>query len=165
MIPTMLAMFLRLEWTSMFAQSNSTAKLSRYNWQLQYYLFKINKSLWIWNLVSDFLIALLSCFGINHVCSFLFLGAQLQIWDTAGQERFRTITKSFYRGVHGVVVVYDTTDRSTFEHIDSWLSEVEQYATEAVPKLILVCTKFLHLYQKCLFFVSERWCFWHRSGR
>ena len=41
----------------------------------------------------------------------------LQIWDTAGQERFRTITSSYYRGAHGIIVVYDTTDSETFEHV------------------------------------------------
>ena len=42
---------------------------------------------------------------------------KLQIWDTAGQERFRTITSSYYRGAHGIIVVYDTTDSDSFEHV------------------------------------------------
>ena len=42
---------------------------------------------------------------------------KLQIWDTAGQERFRTITSSYYRGAHGIIIVYDTTDSETFEHV------------------------------------------------
>mmetsp|Transcript_2022 Transcript_2022/g.5484 ORF Transcript_2022/g.5484 Transcript_2022/m.5484 type:complete len:102 (+) Transcript_2022:185-490(+) len=44
---------------------------------------------------------------------------KLQIWDTAGQERFRTITSSYYRGAHGIIVVYDTTDSETFEHVSA----------------------------------------------
>ena len=56
---------------------------------------------------------------------------KLQIWDTAGQERFRTITSSYYRGAHGIIVVYDTTDSETFEHVKTWLHEIERYASEA----------------------------------
>ena len=42
---------------------------------------------------------------------------KLQLWDTAGQERYRTITQAYYRGSHGVLVVYDVTSRPTFEHV------------------------------------------------
>ena len=42
---------------------------------------------------------------------------KLQIWDTAGQERFRTITSSYYRGAHGIIVVYDVTDQDTFSKL------------------------------------------------
>lgn len=49
---------------------------------------------------------------------------KLQIWDTAGQERFRTITKSYYRGAHGIMLVYDVTNNNTFAHIDSWMTDV-----------------------------------------
>ena len=38
---------------------------------------------------------------------------QLQVWDTAGQERFRALTTSYYRGAHGVILVYDVTDQVT----------------------------------------------------
>lgn len=39
---------------------------------------------------------------------------KLQIWDTAGQERFKTITSSYYKGAHGIIVTYDITDRDSF---------------------------------------------------
>ena len=42
---------------------------------------------------------------------------KLQVWDTAGQDRFKAITTSFYRGAHGIIIVYDVTDRSTFNNI------------------------------------------------
>jgi len=62
---------------------------------------------------------------------------KLQIWDTAGQERFRTITSSYYRGAHGIIVVYDTTDQETFEHVKTWLHEIDRYASENVNKLLV----------------------------
>lgn len=51
---------------------------------------------------------------------------KLQIWDTAGQERFRTITSTYYRGTHGVIVVYDVTSGDTFANVKRWLHEIEQ---------------------------------------
>ena len=50
------------------------------------------------------------------------------IWDTAGQERFRTLTSSYYRGAHGVLLVYDVTRPETFQHLNQWLSEIEMYS-------------------------------------
>lgn len=46
---------------------------------------------------------------------------KLQIWDTAGQERFRPITRSYYRGAHACIIVYDLAKRESFEHVNNWL--------------------------------------------
>ncbi|KAK2564743.1 Ras-related protein Rab-18-B [Acropora cervicornis] len=50
--------------------------------------------------------------------------------DTAGQERFRTLTPSYYRGAQGVILVYDTSSRETFDKLEEWLTEVEMYSTK-----------------------------------
>src|SRR3990167_1127539 len=62
---------------------------------------------------------------------------KLQIWDTAGQERFRTITSSYYRGAHGIIVVYDVTDQKSFDNIKKWLKEIDTFAGGAVQKLLV----------------------------
>eukprot|EP01118_Nematostelium_gracile_P020051 TRINITY_DN9597_c0_g1_i1.p1 TRINITY_DN9597_c0_g1~~TRINITY_DN9597_c0_g1_i1.p1 ORF type:complete len:212 (-),score=61.76 TRINITY_DN9597_c0_g1_i1:33-668(-) len=48
---------------------------------------------------------------------------KLQIWDTAGQERFRAVTRSYYRGAAGALLVYDVTRRVTYNHLTSWLTD------------------------------------------
>ena len=54
---------------------------------------------------------------------------KLQIWDTAGQESFRSITRSYYRGAAGALLVYDITRRETFSHLTRWLEEARQNAS------------------------------------
>ena len=47
---------------------------------------------------------------------------KLQMWDTAGQEKFKTITSAYYKGAHGILMVYDITDRRSFVDLQNWLS-------------------------------------------
>ena len=62
---------------------------------------------------------------------------QLQVWDTAGQERFRALTTSYYRGAHGVILVYDVTEKASFDHLQSWIKDVDLYSGEEVTKLLI----------------------------
>ena len=62
---------------------------------------------------------------------------KLQIWDTAGQERFRTITTSYFRGAQGILLVYDVTDRRSFESIRNWISQIQQHADVSVNKILV----------------------------
>ncbi|XP_042518372.1 ras-related protein Rab2BV-like [Macadamia integrifolia] len=50
-----------------------------------------------------------------------------QIWDTAGQERFRAFTSSYYRGAMGALLVYDITQRTSFNNLEKWLREIREY--------------------------------------
>jgi len=66
---------------------------------------------------------------------------KLTIWDTAGQERFRTLTSAYYRGAQGVILVYDVTDRASFEHVKEWLKEVDIFTSEESVVKCLVGNK------------------------
>ena len=61
---------------------------------------------------------------------------KLLLWDTAGQERFRTITQMYYRGTHVIIVIYDITDRISFENIKIWLKEIEKNAPDNIIKIL-----------------------------
>ncbi|KAG7818487.1 hypothetical protein KL909_005109 [Ogataea angusta] len=50
---------------------------------------------------------------------------KLQIWDTAGQERFRALTRSYYRGASGVVVVFDLSSRPSFDAVSEFMQDVK----------------------------------------
>jgi Ras-related protein Rab-1A len=62
----------------------------------------------------------------------------LQIWDTAGQERFRQITSSFYRGAHGILVVFDVTSRDSFNNLKrGWMKDIVKYSSPNVSTIII----------------------------
>lgn len=60
---------------------------------------------------------------------------KLQIWDTAGQERFRSVTRSYYRGAAGALLVYDITSRDSYNHISSWLADARSLAN---PDIVII---------------------------
>lgn len=60
---------------------------------------------------------------------------KLQIWDTAGQERFRSVTRSYYRGAAGALLVYDITSRDSFNALSNWLRDAR---TLASPNIIIL---------------------------
>lgn len=66
---------------------------------------------------------------------------KLQIWDTAGQERFRTITASYYRGCDAVILVYDVTDRDSFESVSGWALGLSGHVDEKCIVKVLVGNK------------------------
>jgi len=62
---------------------------------------------------------------------------KLRIWDTAGQESFRSITRSYYRGAAGALLVYDITRRETFNHLTRWLEEARQNANQSMVIMLI----------------------------
>ena len=62
---------------------------------------------------------------------------KLQIWDTAGQERFRNVAKNYFQNTQGFVLVYNITDRQSFEKLSFWLEQIKLNASEKI-KIVLV---------------------------
>jgi GTPase SAR1 family protein len=66
---------------------------------------------------------------------------RMQIWDTAGQDRFRTITSSYYKGAHGIMLVFDVADRESFDALRFWQQEIDKYRKQYVDMQPRASTK------------------------
>ena len=62
---------------------------------------------------------------------------KIQMWDTAGEEAFRSITRSYYRGASGALLVYDVTRRETFNHLESWLDDARKHANRNMTFMLI----------------------------
>ena len=62
---------------------------------------------------------------------------KIQIWDTAGQEAFQAITRSYYKGAIGALLVYDITRKDTFSHITKWLEVVKSYSAKKICIILI----------------------------
>lgn len=81
-----------------------------------------------------------STLGIDFVHRELILHNQnvkVHIWDTAGQERFRAITQSYYRNIDCAIIVFDLTNRKSFDNIKFWLSDLQDKCLKAIPFIIV----------------------------
>jgi Ras-related protein Rab-2A len=79
--------------------------------------------------------------GVDFSSAFLKVDSKqikFQIWDTAGQENFAPIIRSYYRGVAGVIMVFDLGDRSSFHKLSFWLNELNQNKEENHPMPIIL---------------------------
>lgn len=85
-----------------------------------------------------------------------------QIWDTAGQERYRSIASSYYRGAVGALLVYDVTDRNSFNHVPMWLKEVEENAEKDC--LIMLVGNKMDLNDQRTVFVRDGRSFARKNG-
>ena len=62
---------------------------------------------------------------------------KLQLWDTAGQDRFKNIVASYYRGAHGILLMYDITNQTSYQNVQRWYDEAQNYLQKSVPKLLI----------------------------
>jgi len=62
---------------------------------------------------------------------------KIQIWDTAGQEAFQAITRTYYKGAIGALLVYDITRKETFTHVTKWLEEVKSNSSKQITIILI----------------------------
>ena len=62
---------------------------------------------------------------------------KMQIWDTAGHEKFRTITTSYYKSAHAILILYDITEEASFEHIKNWMIEIDKFGKQGVMRILV----------------------------
>lgn len=67
-------------------------------------------------------------------------GAELTVWDTCGQEKYRSITRQYFKDVHGIVLVYDVHNDNSFNGLSSWLDEIKNNCNKDVS-IVLVGNK------------------------
>ena len=65
---------------------------------------------------------------------------KLQIWDTAGQEKYHSITKTFYKGANGIILIYSVIDKKSLENVKKWMESIKTNVVEDVA-IILVGNK------------------------
>ena len=61
----------------------------------------------------------------------------VKIWDTAGQERFRTLTLSYYKQAHGVILCFDVTNQNSFDSLRMWLEQIKAHADAGIAKILV----------------------------
>ncbi|KAI0988275.1 hypothetical protein GJ496_003314 [Pomphorhynchus laevis] len=86
----------------------------------------------------------ISTIGVDFKSKSIEIGdylCKIQIWDTAGQERFRVITSTYYRGADAIILMYDITNRDSFDRISSWVCEIQRHCVDKSPTMVLAGNK------------------------
>ncbi|GJD02130.1 ras family protein [Colletotrichum higginsianum] len=60
---------------------------------------------------------------------------KLSLWDTAGQETYKSVTRSYFRGASGALLVFDLSRKQTFQHVTDWLNDLRQIAE---PDIVVI---------------------------
>jgi small GTP-binding protein len=93
---------------------------------------------------NDFPLSYLSTIGVDFFVKIFNINnknIKLQIWDTAGQEKYKAITRTFYRDISFVFLMFDLTDTKTFFNLKKWIFEINQYCNIKDLKIALIGNK------------------------
>jgi len=63
--------------------------------------------------------------------------AKLTIWDTAGNVRYKSVISSYFRGAHGFFLIYDITNRESFENIGKWFKDIDEQGSRGANKILI----------------------------
>ena len=92
---------------------------------------------------NEFKTSGISTCGVDVKCKYVSLNntkIRLDIWDTAGQERFRGLAKNYFRGGNGFILVYDITDKKSFDKLKGWINDAKEKIVGSY-KMIIVGNK------------------------
>ncbi len=69
------------------------------------------------------------------------LKAKIQLWDTVGQEKFNSLTQQYFRNTDGILLIFDLTNKDSFNHIKKWLIEINNNTDNHRVKKLLIGNK------------------------
>ena len=105
----------------------------------------VGKTCFLLRYVDDsFLDLHMATIGLDYRLKTLILEEQkivkVQLWDTAGQDKFRAITRNYYKGANGIILIFDVTNVKSYENIKKWINEIKEEISEKV-KIVLIGNK------------------------
>ena len=105
----------------------------------------VGKTCFLLRYVDDsFLDLHMATIGLDYRLKTLILEEQkivkVQLWDTAGQDKFRAITRNYYKGASGIILIFDVTNIKSYENIKKWINEIKEEISEKV-KIVLIGNK------------------------
>ena len=102
----------------------------------------VGKTCFLLRYVDDsFLDLHMATIGLDYRLKTLILEEQkivkVQLWDTAGQDKFRAITRNYYKGASGIILIFDVTNVKTYENIKKWINEIKEEISEKVAIVLI----------------------------
>ena len=93
---------------------------------------------------NTFLDLHMSTIGLDYRLKTMILDNQrivkVQLWDTAGQDKYRAITRNYYRGAHGIILLYDVTNEKTYDNIKKWIISIKEEISDQIC-IVLIANK------------------------
>ena len=102
----------------------------------------VGKTCFLLRYVDDsFLDLHMATIGLDYRLKTLILEEQkivkVQLWDTAGQDKFRAITRNYYKGANGIILIFDVTNVKSYENIKKWINEIKEEISEKVAIVLI----------------------------